>query len=282
MYCSEKFGNGIECFKNYYNHFQSAYQTYPKKEATGSISQITSPIGQIPAQSYHPGFGPYDRTPSPGPARNCEAYPQPGGQGLFNYGYQDYPAQPPSPPSGASESPPPHRSMAQNLHPAQPEYNHRPLGYDELRSSMLAPSRGGYQDKYGSYGYSGAHLNPTSPGYTSYETASPPQGYLDRRPSYDDRPPSQGTPNHLPCLYSTVPRAAFQEGEEKSLPPQVHHPPPHQQPPVEYETEDVRWRDPDLHEVIEFLGHPNNVIQANAAGYLQHLCYNDDHMKQKT
>lgn len=33
----------------------------------------------------------------------------------------------------------------------------------------------------------------------------------------------------------------------------------------------VRWRDPDLHEVIQFLGNPNPVVKANAAAYLQHL-----------
>lgn len=44
----------------------------------------------------------------------------------------------------------------------------------------------------------------------------------------------------------------------------------------------MRWRDPDLHEVIDFLGHPNNVVRANAAAYLQHLCFMDDIMKQKT
>lgn len=37
-----------------------------------------------------------------------------------------------------------------------------------------------------------------------------------------------------------------------------------------------------MHEVIEFLCHPNNVVRANAAAYLQHLCYMDDNMKQKT
>ncbi|XP_063609450.1 uncharacterized protein LOC134783500 isoform X8 [Penaeus indicus] len=44
----------------------------------------------------------------------------------------------------------------------------------------------------------------------------------------------------------------------------------------------VRWRDPDLHEVIDFLSNPNNVVKANAAAYLQHLCYMDDPTKQKT
>ena len=44
----------------------------------------------------------------------------------------------------------------------------------------------------------------------------------------------------------------------------------------------VQWRDPDLHEVIEFLQNPNAVIKANAAAYLQHLCYMDDPVKAKT
>jgi hypothetical protein len=44
----------------------------------------------------------------------------------------------------------------------------------------------------------------------------------------------------------------------------------------------VQWRDPDLHEVIEFLANPNSVIKANAAAYLQHLCYMDDPVKAKT
>lgn len=44
----------------------------------------------------------------------------------------------------------------------------------------------------------------------------------------------------------------------------------------------VRWRDPDLHEVIEFLTHSNTIVRANAAAYLQHLCFMDDSMKAKT
>jgi hypothetical protein len=44
----------------------------------------------------------------------------------------------------------------------------------------------------------------------------------------------------------------------------------------------VRWRDPDLHEVIQFLGNQNPVVKANAAAYLQHLCYMDDPVKAKT
>lgn len=44
----------------------------------------------------------------------------------------------------------------------------------------------------------------------------------------------------------------------------------------------LRWRDPNLPEVITFLANPNNLIKANAAAYLQHLCYMDDPNKEKT
>ncbi|KAH8272041.1 hypothetical protein KR018_007404 [Drosophila ironensis] len=44
----------------------------------------------------------------------------------------------------------------------------------------------------------------------------------------------------------------------------------------------MRWRDPNLSEVISFLSNANNSIKANAAAYLQHLCYMDDPNKQRT
>lgn len=39
------------------------------------------------------------------------------------------------------------------------------------------------------------------------------------------------------------------------------------------------WRDPDLPEVIHMLQHQFPAVQANAAAYLQHLCYRDNHVK---
>lgn len=44
----------------------------------------------------------------------------------------------------------------------------------------------------------------------------------------------------------------------------------------------MRWRDPNLSEVISFLSNPSSAIKANAAAYLQHLCYMDDPNKQRT
>ncbi|XP_070565765.1 catenin delta-2-like isoform X14 [Ptychodera flava] len=45
---------------------------------------------------------------------------------------------------------------------------------------------------------------------------------------------------------------------------------------------DMKWRSPDLQEVIDYLGHNNNAIVANAAAYLQHLTFKDDPIKNKT
>ncbi|XP_045175328.2 splicing regulator ARVCF-like isoform X4 [Mercenaria mercenaria] len=43
----------------------------------------------------------------------------------------------------------------------------------------------------------------------------------------------------------------------------------------------MRWRAPDLQEVIDFLSHPSDMVKANAAGYITHLSYMDDGIKQK-
>ncbi|XP_062874245.1 ARVCF delta catenin family member b isoform X1 [Trichomycterus rosablanca] len=40
------------------------------------------------------------------------------------------------------------------------------------------------------------------------------------------------------------------------------------------------WRDPDLPEVIAMLAHPLDPVKANAAAYLQHLCYENDSVKK--
>ena len=40
-------------------------------------------------------------------------------------------------------------------------------------------------------------------------------------------------------------------------------------------------REPNLHDVVGFLGSEDVSLVANAASYLQHLAYGDDHMKAK-
>lgn len=41
------------------------------------------------------------------------------------------------------------------------------------------------------------------------------------------------------------------------------------------------WRDPELAEVIQMLQHHFPSVQANAAAYLQHLCFGDNRVKSE-
>ncbi|XP_072289174.1 ARVCF delta catenin family member b isoform X4 [Eucyclogobius newberryi] len=50
-------------------------------------------------------------------------------------------------------------------------------------------------------------------------------------------------------------------------------------PSIDSIRKDPRWRDPDLPEVIAMLGHPIDPVKSNAAAYLQHLCYENDKIK---
>lgn len=44
----------------------------------------------------------------------------------------------------------------------------------------------------------------------------------------------------------------------------------------------VQWRDPSLKEVIEYLDSPDKEKQRNASGYLQHLTFKDQLIKDET
>uniref|UniRef100_A0A915Q1W3 Fibronectin type-III domain-containing protein n=1 Tax=Setaria digitata TaxID=48799 RepID=A0A915Q1W3_9BILA len=48
------------------------------------------------------------------------------------------------------------------------------------------------------------------------------------------------------------------------------------------EKDGLHWRDPTLREVIEYLDSTNKLEQLNASGYLQHLTFNDNAIKEET
>ncbi|KPM06241.1 catenin delta-1-like protein [Sarcoptes scabiei] len=152
--------------------------------------------------------------------------------------------------------------------------------------------------------------------YGNFQEATPPQGYLDRRPTYDENNGSSSTIAYgemiaptsrnipiTPAMYEDAESAyhhlqAFQQPglidsdsnniffQNKNLHVHGDHPlvagAPGSSAVTAIGPDGVRWRDPDLHEVIEFLSLSNNVVRANAAAYLQHLCFMDDSMKAKT
>ena len=180
----------------------------------------------------------------------------------FEYQYQDYPLpiSPPTPPSIMSDSPPPLRhehDVRRDPSSAGQAVNHHPQsGYDEL-DGTLSYSRltSHFADPNNPYGYVGVPPQNVYGLYAGPALHQQPQGFLDSRPSFDDHAVYGGSMTGDPGLFMG---------------------------PAAASGTDIRWRNPDLHEVIEFLSHPEAVVRANAAAYLQHLCYSDDAKKQKT
>lgn len=50
---------------------------------------------------------------------------------------------------------------------------------------------------------------------------------------------------------------------------------------VFFSCREFAWRDPELPEVIHMLQHQFPSVQANAAAYLQHLCFGDNKVKME-
>ncbi|VDO43112.1 unnamed protein product, partial [Haemonchus placei] len=53
-------------------------------------------------------------------------------------------------------------------------------------------------------------------------------------------------------------------------------------PPLRHGKGNVQWRDPSLKEVIDYLDNPDREKQLNASGYLQHLTFSDNLIKDET
>lgn len=52
-------------------------------------------------------------------------------------------------------------------------------------------------------------------------------------------------------------------------------------PSVDSARKEPRWRDPELPEVLAMLRHPVDPVKANAAAYLQHLCFENEGIKRR-
>uniref|UniRef100_A0A1Q3F4I5 Putative neural adherens junction protein plakophilin n=1 Tax=Culex tarsalis TaxID=7177 RepID=A0A1Q3F4I5_CULTA len=183
--------------------------------------------------------------------------------------------------------------------------------YDEMGEYVIAPSPGGpvdprlYPDNPSAmvYGYvstppygtisSHGHLDPSGPNEPTYATkqlayeaaASASQrggGVQDGGACYYDG--DDDLPQHMSNLQ--IHNHVFLQHHIITSPGGNNRPAGVNGPeggPVDLEDQrQMKWRDPNLTEVIGFLSHPNNAIKANAAAYLQHLCYMDDPNKQRT
>lgn len=154
----------------------------------------------------------------------------------FEYqNYQDYPLpiSPPTPPSVMSDSPPPLRyehEVRRDPSSGGQVVNHPQSGYDEL-DGALSYSRmtSHFADPNNPYGYVGVPPQAVYGLYAGPAIHQQPQGYLDSRPTFDDHAVYGGSMTADPNLFMG---------------------------PVAAPGTDIRWRNPDLHEVIEFLSHP--------------------------
>jgi len=128
------------------------------------------------------------------------------------------------------------------------------------------------------------------PNYSNYTNPSPAYSHYNNfEGQQQELPPQQHQdyniyseyPGGVTPLNRPAPRAVFDEDDQEPRPPGGPRQPASPQHGLNSGAS-VQWRDPDLHEVIEFLSNPNSVIKANACAYLQHLCYMDDPVKAKT
>ncbi|XP_046653998.1 armadillo repeat protein deleted in velo-cardio-facial syndrome homolog isoform X3 [Daphnia pulicaria] len=184
----------------------------------------------------------------------------PGNAGALASGVPIYGDRPPTPPSPSeqSESPLPHHSRAA----------HSPYG------------RAAY-----------ANVNGLDPGSAAGPGTG--SGYRLHQDDQDDQQMQyqqqqdfgMSSAGHSPTRRLAPPPPSRSSGVEGTYQPRPPPPVPAEAMAslnIGLDKSGVRWRDPDLHEVIAFLNNPNAVVKANAAAYLQHLCYNSDPVKQQT
>lgn len=224
----------------------------------------------------------------------------------------------PLPLNAASQSHIQHQQQQHNIIPPGITYLQAPY-HDEMTDYRITPSPGGagmdprYQDDPAAmvYGYVSspygqtALANSTGGVNSTYGTRPPGHVYevnlngpnvlplgvnsgtmthIPPRSMYDDEDELQKHMSNLaihgvgaPCIggITTSPGSA-------SGMPISNGDPQHRAVVGAGNATSTRWRDPNLTEVISFLNDSNNVIKANAAAYLQHLCYMDDPNKQRT
>lgn len=79
-----------------------------------------------------------------------------------------------------------------------------------------------------------------------------------------------------PFPAATAPLAQPERGSLGSLDRVVRR-----SPSVDSTRKEPRWRDPELPEVLAMLRHPVDPVKANAAAYLQHLCFENEGIKRR-
>ncbi|XP_018334065.1 catenin delta-2 isoform X2 [Agrilus planipennis] len=249
----------------------------------GSYPHPTHPRPQYIDYMEQPSHHMYSQYHQHSHFQDYEHYPPNPYAGYMGYSGTTERAPTPPSPSEHSGAPSPLPLASQSGAP------YLTSGYDELPEHYrVTPSPGGpigldpYQDDPAVvYGY----VSPSPYGTTTNHPGS----------TYDSRPYDEGLNGPVPVsapirMYDDEELSKHMSkmsmtlhGHNISLPhSRAHAMASPGSTGGEEDQRGMRWRDPNLTEVIGFLNNPNNVIKANAAAYLQHLCYMDDPNKQKT
>ncbi|XP_029424147.1 armadillo repeat protein deleted in velo-cardio-facial syndrome isoform X4 [Nannospalax galili] len=159
-------------------------------------------------------------------------------------------------PTGSEPGPPSGRSLPER-------FQAEPYGLeDDTRS--LAPDDEGGPD--------------LEPDYGTATRRRPECGRGLRARAYEDTADDAGEliDERTPFPAATAPLAQPERGSLGSLDRVVRR-----SPSVDSTRKEPRWRDPELPEVLAMLRHPVDPVKANAAAYLQHLCFENEGVKRR-
>nr|XP_036849477.1 armadillo repeat protein deleted in velo-cardio-facial syndrome isoform X16 [Manis javanica] len=146
---------------------------------------------------------------------------------------------------------------------SQPErFQAEPYGLEDDTRSLAADDDGGPE---------------LEPEYGTATQRRPDCGRGHRARAYEDAADDGGElmEERPPFLATAAPLAQPERGSLGSLDRVVRR-----SPSVDSTRKEPRWRDPELPEVLAMLRHPVDPVKANAAAYLQHLCFENEGIKR--
>ncbi|XP_028904875.1 armadillo repeat protein deleted in velo-cardio-facial syndrome isoform X2 [Ornithorhynchus anatinus] len=149
-----------------------------------------------------------------------------------------------------------------------------PAGLNRSQPERFQPEPYGLEDDNRSLAGAEDETYDLDADYSTVSRRPPADRARAHGPRADPNAASEG---QLPFL-AGGPAAPLAQPERGSL-ASVERP-GERSPSLDSARKDARWRDPELPEVIAMLRHPLDPVKANAAAYLQHLCYESEATKR--
>ncbi|KAM4827491.1 splicing regulator ARVCF isoform 3-T3 [Thomomys bottae] len=220
--------------------------------ATLSRAYLSSGSGfaDVPEPRDGPNYGSLSRGLGARPPRTGPLGPGPG-DGCFTL-----PGRREAFPVGTEPGPPSGRSLPER-------FQAEPYGLEDDTRSLAADDEGGPD---------------LEPDYSTATRRRPECGRSLRARAYEEVADDTGelTDERPPFPAATAPLAQPEQGSLGSLDRVVRR-----SPSVDSARKEPRWRDPELPEVLAMLRHPVDPVKANAAAYLQHLCFENESIKRR-